>query len=244
MRNIVLTLSYDGTAYHGWQYQPDLITIEQVVRESLKKILNHTVKIYAGARTDSGVHAFGQVINFHTEREISLASLKKGLNSVLPDDVRVNEVKEADSSFHARYDAKSKVYIYIIVNASHHSPFLFRYSWHIPYTINNSLMDETIHSIMGEHDFSSFKKKDEEYQNHVRRVLRAGVKKRGDFIYTIIEATGFLRYMVRNIVGTLVWVGTGRITKEDFNKILESHDRINAGLTAPAKRLFLRRIRY
>jgi len=244
MRNIALTLSYDGTAYHGWQSQPGIITIEQVVRTGIETILNHPAKVYAGARTDRGVHAFGQVINFHTEKEIPLTNLMKGLNSLLPHDIRVLKAREVDSYFHARYSAQSKTYVYIIATTPYHSPFHFRYSWHIPYAIDTHRMHEAIHTIVGEHDFSSFKKKEEVYEHHVRTVFRAGVKKKGDCIYTIIEATGFLRYMVRTIVGTLVWVGTGRLSQEDFIEILNAHDRVHAGPTAPAKGLFLRRIRY
>ena len=168
----------------------------------------------------------------------------KGLNSLLPGDIRVKNAREVDESFHARYSAKSKSYIYCIVNTRYQSPFHVRYSWHIPYTVNARLMNESIKEIIGVHDFSSFKKKNEIYKRHEREVLRAGVKRRGGFIYIFIEATGFLRYMVRNIVGTLVLVGEGKISKEDFIAILQSKDRINAGPTAPPQGLFLRKIRY
>lgn len=244
MRNISLIVSYDGTNYHGWQCQPDLITIEQTLRERIEKIVNHTVKIYAGARTDSGVHAYGQVVNFFTDSGIELKGLVKGLNSLLPVDVRIREAYEADENFHARYSAKSKVYVYSILNSGYNSPFYARYAWHIPYALDMPLMYKTIKWIIGAHDFSAFKKKGEIYQNHVREVLRAGVKKRRDFIYVVIEGTGFLRYMVRNIVGTLVLVGSGKRSTDDFKTILESKDREKAGPTAPARGLFLREIKY
>ena len=243
-RNISLVLEYDGTNYHGWQCQPSAITLQEVVQRSVERILDHPVKIYAAGRTDAGVHAFGQVINFFTEKSIDIRSIAKGVNSLLPGDVRVKDAREVDESFHARYSAKSKSYIYCIVNARHHSPFHVRYSWHIPYTLNARLMNESIKEIVGVHDFSSFKKKNEMYKRHEREVLRAGVRRRGRFIYIFIEATGFLRYMVRNIVGTLVLVGEGRNSKEDFIAVLQSKDRINAGPTAPPQGLFLRKIRY
>ena len=243
-RNISLVLEYDGTNYHGWQCQPSAITLQEVVQRSVERILDHPVKIYAAGRTDAGVHAFGQVINFFTEKSIDIRSIAKGVNSLLPGDVRVKDAGEVDESFHARYSAKSKSYIYCIVNARHHSPFHVRYSWHIPYTLNARLMNESIKEIVGVHDFSSFKKKNEMYKRHEREVLRAGVRRRGRFIYIFIEATGFLRYMVRNIVGTLVLVGEGRNSKEDFIAVLQSKDRINAGPTAPPQGLFLRKIRY
>jgi len=244
MRNISLIVSYDGTAYHGWQYQPNLITIEKVVREAIEKILNHKVKIYAGARTDTGVHAQGQVVNFFTEKGIEPGSLTRGLNSLLPVDIRVKDAFEVDPDFHARYSAKSKTYVYCILNATYNSPFYARYVWHIPYNIDVSSMNDSIKLIVGQHDFSAFKKKNTTYHNPIREVIRARVKRRGNFIYIVIEATGFLRYMVRNIVGTFMLVGSGKIGVEDFRKILESKDREKAGPTAPAKGLFLREIKY
>jgi tRNA pseudouridine38-40 synthase len=244
MRNISLVVSYDGTAYHGWQYQPNLITIEQVVREAIEKILNHKIKIYAGARTDTGVHAQGQVVNFFTEKGIEPGSLARGLNSLLPVDIRVKDAFEVGPDFHARYSAKSKTYVYCILNATYNSPFYVRYVWHIPYNIDVSSMNDSIKLIVGQHDFSAFKKKNATYHNPIREVIRARVKRRGNFIYFVIEATGFLRYMVRNIVGTLVLVGSGKIGVEDFRKILESKDREKAGPTAPAQGLFLREIKY
>lgn len=244
MRNISLIVSYDGKAYHGWQYQPNLITIEQVVREAIEKILNHKIKIYAGARTDTGVHAQGQVVNFFTEKGIEPGSLARGLNSLLPVDIRVKDAFEVGPDFHARYSAKSKTYVYCILNATYNSPFYVRYVWHIPYNIDVSSMNDSIKLIVGQHDFSAFKKKNATYHNPIREVIRARVKRRGNFIYIVIEATGFLRYMVRNIVGTLVLVGSGKIGVEDFRKILESKDREKAGPTAPAQGLFLREIKY
>jgi len=243
-RNISLVLEYEGTNYHGWQCQPNVITIQETVQRSIERILDHPVKIYAGGRTDTGVHAFGQVINFFTEKMIDIRSIAKGVNSLLPGDIRVKDAGEVDETFHARYSAKSKSYIYCIVNDRYHSPFQVRYSWHIPYTLNALVMNESIKEIIGVHDFSSFKKKNEMYKKHEREVLRAGVKRRGGFVYIFIEATGFLRYMVRNIVGTLALVGEGKISKDDFIAILQSKDRINAGPTAPPQGLFLRKIRY
>lgn len=243
-RNISLVVEYDGTDYHGWQCQSNAKTVQEVVQWNIARILDHPVKIYAAGRTDAGVHAFGQVINFFTEKTIDISTIVKGLNGLLPEDIRVKDAREVDGSFHARYSAKSKSYIYCILNARRHSPFHVRYSWHIPYMVDARLMNETIKDIVGIHDFSSFKKKNEIYKGHEREVLRAGARRRGEFIYIFIEATGFLRYMVRNIVGTLVMVGSGKISRDGFADILESRDRVNAGPTAPPQGLFLRRIRY
>lgn len=244
MRNIVLSITYDGTHYHGWQCQPNALTVQEVLSRAVEKILGHQVKIYAGGRTDTGVHAMGQVINFYTEKGIALTSLARGLNSLLPRDIRVKDIREEGPSFHARYSAKAKTYVYCILNSPYNSPFLERYAWHIRYALNVSAMDEAARILLGEHDFSAFKKKDEVYKSSVREVVRAGAKRKGDVIYCIIEAGGFLRYMVRNIVGTLVLVGAGKITIEEFYAILESKEREKAGPTAPARGLFLRKIKY
>lgn len=244
MRNISLIVSYDGTNYHGWQCQPDLVTIQQTLQERIEKIVNHNIKLYAGARTDSGVHAFGQTVNLFTDSTIELKGLIKGLNSLLPPDIRVRDANEADEDFHSRYSARSKIYIYSVLNSVYNSPFYTRYVWHIPYFLNVSSMHRTIRQITGVHDFSAFKKKNTLYQKPVREILQAGVKKKGDFIYVVIEGSGFLRYMVRNIVGTLMLVGSGKLANDDFRAILESKDREKAGPTAPAKGLLLRKIKY
>jgi tRNA pseudouridine38-40 synthase len=152
--------------------------------------------------------------------------------------------EDAGEEFHSRYSAKSKTYIYCILNQTFNSPFLSRYVLHFPYSLDLALMKETIKIVVGEHDFSAFKKKDEIYKNPVRQVKRAGVATRGDVIYIVIEATGFLRYMVRNMVGTLLLVGQGKLGRDDFEAILASRERENAGPTAPPHGLFLREIRY
>ena len=163
---------------------------------------------------------------------------------MLPRDIRIQEARDVDTAFHARYSAKSKIYVYCILNKRYNSPFLTRYVLHDPYPLNIDGMKRTAKILLGEHDFSAFKKKDELYRNPVREVKRVGVATKGDIVYVIIEATGFLRYMVRNIVGTLLLVGHGRIDREDFETILESRDREKAGPTAPAHGLFLRQIKY
>ncbi len=244
MRNICLIVSYDGTDYHGWQCQPALTTVEQTLREKIEKITDHSVKIYGGARTDSGVHAYGQVVNFFTESAIELRGLIRGLNSQLPADIRVRDAREVDEGFHARYSTKSKVYVYAILNSPYNSPFHARYVWHVPYPIDAPSMHRAARVLAGTHDFSAFKKKSEIYRSHERTVMKAGVKRRGDMAYVLVEGTGFLRYMVRNIVGTLVLVGSGKISVDGFRIILESRNRDQAGPTAPAKGLFLREIRY
>jgi tRNA pseudouridine38-40 synthase len=244
MRNISLRLAYDGTNYHGWQWQPGVVTVEQKVREALQKILDHETKIYAGARTDSGVHAMDQVVNFVTEKGIALQNLSRGLNSLLPPDIRVMGARDVDESFHARYSARSKIYVYCILNELSNSPFLIRYVLHWPHTLDVGAMKEAVNWIVGEHDFSAFKKKDEFYKSPVREIKRARVIRRAGMIYVILEATGFLRYMVRTIAGTLMLAGQGKIDSGDVKEILESRERERAGETLPARGLFLKKIAY
>jgi tRNA pseudouridine38-40 synthase len=243
-RNISLVVEYDGTNYHGWQCQPKGVTVEETLKGAIERILDHPVKMYSAGRTDAGVHALGQVVNFVTEKRIDLTSLVRGLNSMLPDDIRVGSAMERDLSFHARYSAKSKIYVYTIHNAPRHSPFSVRYSWHVPYGLDSALMNRCVRSLVGRHDFASFKKKKEPYRSCEREILTAGVKRRGSFVHIVIEATGFLRYMVRNIVGTLVLLGEGKIAPEEFGRIVEARDRDRAGPTAPPQGLLLRRIKY
>ncbi len=244
MRNISLLVSYDGTAYHGWQCQPNVVTIQETLQIAIEKVTNQPVKLYGGARTDSGVHAQGQVVNFRSGSTIDVMSLTRAVNSLMPRDIRVREAREVPEDFHSRYSAKSKTYVYCILNAFINSPFYGKYAWHIPYTLDVRSMNETIGRVTGVRDFSAFKKKDETYRTTVRHMLRAGVKRRREFIYVVLKGTGFLRYMVRNIVGTLVLVGRGRLTDEGFGEIMDSGDRQKAGPTAPAHGLFLRKIEY
>ena len=243
-RNIRLTLAYDGTNYHGWQSQPNGVTVEEILKAAAERIVDHRIKIVAGGRTDAGVHAVGQVASFATSKAIEAENLCRGLNSLLPPDIRVRQTSDADPHFHARYSARSKVYIYCILNQRCNSPFLARYALHVPFPIDTAAMGEAAGLLVGEHDFSAFKKKDEVYADPVREVKRARVAKRGHMVFVAVEATGFLRYMVRNIVGTLLLVGQEKIDKVAFQEILESRQRESAGPTAPPHGLFLKAIRY
>ncbi len=244
MRNLRLTVSYDGTGYHGWQRQPNALTVEEAFGAAAGRILDHEVRMSAAARTDAGVHAMGQVVNFGTEKGIDCTSLRRGLNSLLPRDIRVLDAADADETFHARYSTKSKTYVYCILNRQDNSPFLSRYVLHLPHSLDMGSMKVAIRAVVGEHDFSAFKKKDEAYKSTVREVKRAGIATRGDMVYVMIEATGFLRYMVRNIVGTLLEVGQGRMEPEGLKAAMESGMREEAGPTAPPHGLFLREVKY
>jgi tRNA pseudouridine38-40 synthase len=244
MRHIALTISYEGTNYHGWQCQPNQTTVQEVLTAMVGRVVDHEVKLTAAARTDAGVHAFGQVVNFVTMKGIPLVGLVRGVNSLLPRDIRVLSAREVDPDFHARYSAKQKTYIYSILNTPTDSPFLTRYAWHLPHAIDARAMNNAVKTLRGRHDFSAFKKKNEVYRSAEREVIKAGVRRAGNMVYVVLGATGFLRYMVRNIVGTLVLVGTERLTAGQFQAILVSGQRELAGPTAPAHGLFLRSVSY
>ena len=244
MRNVSLVVAYEGTNYHGWQCQPGVVTVQETLQGAIQKVLDHEIKLYAGARTDGGVHAMGQVVNFTTEKGLGAHNLVKGLNSLLPRDIRVMSAADVAETFHARYSARSKIYVYCILNQPSNSPFLTRYALHWPHNLDLDMMKAATEALVGEHDFSAFKKKDEFYQNPVRNVFRARLARRRTMILFIVEANGFLRYMVRTIVGTLMLAGQGKLTPAEFTSILDSRERERAGPTAPPQGLFLKEIKY
>ncbi|MBM2838847.1 MAG: tRNA pseudouridine synthase [Deltaproteobacteria bacterium] len=244
MRNIKLTIEYDGTNYHGWQYQPNARTIQGVMEELVGRIVNEKVTLAASGRTDAGVHALNQVANFRTSRVISCESLQRGLNALLPQDIAVKDVSEADDDFHSRFSATGKVYIYQILNRPHPSALLNRFSWFIRYPLNVEMMNEAATHIIGKHDFSSFRASSCGAPHPVKDVKAAQFRREGDLLVFEIEATGFLHHMVRNIVGTLIDVGMGRRATGSFKELLDLKDRRLAGVTAPPHGLFLKDVKY
>jgi len=245
MRNIRLLIEYDGINYQGWQVQPKGQTVQGVIEEKLARITGETIHVISSGRTDSGVHAFGQVANFKTKSQLDIGSIQRALNSLLPSDIVIQGVDEAEEGFHARKESKSKVYEYRILNRELRSAFHHKYAWHVPQKLDLEKMKEATRLLIGEHDFSSFRSVGSATRTGVRTVIRAEWKRsREGFIRFEIEANGFLKQMVRTIVGTLVEVGKGKISSQDFLKILESKDRKKAGATAPAYGLFLKEVKY
>ncbi len=245
MRAIKLTIEYDGTNYLGWQVQPKGSTIQGVLEETLRRITGEKIRLIGSGRTDAGVHAFGQVAHFKTNSQMSGHSMRRALNSLLPKDIVILKVEEVDENFNARKDCKSKVYEYRILNRNLRSAFHRGYAWHIPEKLNLKEMKEAAQYLIGEHDFSSFRSVGTSTRTATRKVIRAEWRRGKDGLLRFeIEANGFLKQMVRAIVGTLVEVGRGRISSEEFLKILESKDRKVAGPTAPAHGLFLKEVRY
>ncbi len=245
MRVIKLTIEYDGTDYLGWQTQPGGKTIQGVLEDCLKRITGEEIHVVGSGRTDAGVHALAQVAHFKTRSPIDIHSLQRALNSLLPKDILVKKVEEVNSDFDARKMAISKVYEYRILTRPLRSVFHRYYVWHIPQKLNREAMEEAARSLIGEHDFSSFKSSGTPIKSPIRRVLRADWKRTREGILCFeIEANGFLKQMVRTIVGTLVEVGKGKISPEEFKEILHSRDRRKAGPTAPPHGLFLKEVKY
>jgi len=242
MQNYKLSLSYDGTDFYGWQRQPDKRTIQGVLEESLTKITRKKIHVAGAGRTDAGVHAQEQVANFKANLSLKDDELFRALNSLLPNEVRVNSLKKVDVDFHARKMAKSKIYQYRIINSPIISPFLQRYAlqWSSPLKVN--LMKEAALLFAREADFQAFSSN--RLLNSVRKVMRSEIEKKGDEIIYTVEAKGFLRYMVRTMAGTLLEIGKGKMPPEKIEEIFREKKRSLAGPTILAKGLCLIKVNY
>lgn len=255
MRYIKLLIEYDGTDYHGWQSQKSGGTIQDCIRETIYGITGERVNLTGASRTDAGVHALGQVAVFGTGSRLTPDIIRRALNAGLPRDIRILDSRETDEAFHPRYRALRKSYFYIISTGILRSAFLYRYLWDAKMQLELDAMNEAASRILGEHDFSSFMGAGCGSRTQTRTVYSLDITRydkisfmtssiRGEFIKIRIEANAFLRHMVRNIVGTLVEVGKGKISHEMFGNILNARDRTKAGPTAPANGLFLEKIIY
>jgi len=248
MANIRLTISYDGTGYSGWQSQPDGNTLQDKLESAIGKISGESLRVTASGRTDAGVHAYGQVVNFHTGKDIPPHEWMGGLNHFLPEGMRVIKADEADDDFSARHSARGKVYRYILLNVSPPSPLMRYRAWQVGYKLEIGAMRDAANSLIGEHDFSSFRAAGCSANHPVRTLRRLDIEdepyERGTRITFTLEADAFLRHMVRNIVGTLVEIGRGRFGAEDAARILEARDRTLSGPTAPPQGLYLVEVYY
>lgn len=254
MVNIKITIQYDGTNYFGWQKQKKGQTIQAKIEESLYKIFKKQIKIRGAGRTDAGVHAFGQVATFKAELKMSLNVLKKVLNSLLPDDIKITEIEEVADSFHPQYSAKRKSYIYYLCLDEECSCFIQRYVWHYPWSLNFSLMEKALNLFKGIKDFTAFVGSTD-VKNKIRTVYDFTMQPitklcfmdmslNGNFIKFRIEADGFLKYMVRNLVGCVVEVGRGKLSIESIQEAFESGKRPSVMQTAPSRGLFLEKVIY
>jgi len=247
MRRIRITLSYDGTEYHGWQVQPGLPTVQAAVEAVASEIEGAPVEVAASGRTDAGVHALAQVAAFSMNNPIPPANLVKAMNRLLARDIRVLDAAEAPADFHPRYGAVAKTYEYRMLRAEICPPFERRYVHHHPYPLDEQQMIELAPRFEGEHDFSAFAASDDRDElnlSKVRRIFSARIFKCEDRLTFQVRGSGFLKHMVRNMVGVLLEAGKGNLSREDFLARLEPGARIPPGPAAPARGLFLISVEY
>jgi tRNA pseudouridine38-40 synthase len=244
MRNIKLIVCYDGTDFHGWQRQPGLRSVQEELERAIKRLTQAHSNATASGRTDAGVHALGQVVHFFTASRHSTEVFLKGLNALLPRDVRVLEAEEVPQSFHATLDARSKRYRYAIDNGTVACPFQLRYSWHLPRPLDDARMQRAGQALLGRHDFRSFETEWPNRTSSVRTVFDLAVTRDNVQVWIEVEADGFLYNMVRTIAGTLAWVGSGKRPESWVAEVLRAEDRVEAGPTAPPQGLFLLKVRY
>lgn len=242
MRNIRLTLEYDGGGYYGWQVQASLPTIQGVIERALSTITQLPVRLIGAGRTDAGTHALNQVANFFTTSPLSLESLAKGVNALTPADIVVKEMAEVDLSFHARFSAKGKVYLYRILNARLPSALELTRAWHVSQRLDLDALTRTAGIFLGRHDFSSFRAAGGAESSPVKEMRRLDISRRGDIIELELEANGFLRQMARTLVAVLAEAGKGKLDEGDVQRILQLKDRRAA--PAPAWGLYLKQVVY
>ena len=251
MRNIALTVAYDGTRYYGWQKTHDGPSIEQELENALTPIIGHTPLLQAASRTDRGVHADGQIVTFMTKKKSSCAQFQHSLNALLPEDIRVMNIEEKELSFHPTLEALSKTYHYKIALGKTIHPTMRLYCWHYPFDLNISLMQEAASYLIGTHNFAAFRnqRKDLIPEDTVRHIINISIDlepTHTDLKILHIKITGdkFLYKMARNLVGTLVYVGSGKLSLQEVRALFLHPDRTKAGITAPAHGLFLYAVYY
>jgi len=245
MRNIKLTLEYDGSRFFGFQRQKDKPTIQGELERALSELFNRPLKIAAAAgRTDAGVHAKAQAVNFKTDSPLPLERIQKGLNALLPKEMVVKEAREVSLDFHARYDARSKTYEYLILNSEIRSPLLKGRAYQHPYPLNLEKMKKAAAGLAGRRDFKAFQASGSSVKSSVRTIRRLVIHREGKLIQFTVEADGFLYHMVRNMVGTLLEVGRGKLSVREFSSIVKRRNRLLAGPTLPASGLTLVSVKY
>jgi tRNA pseudouridine38-40 synthase len=244
-RNFKLVLEYDGSGYHGWQRQEGVLTVQEVLESRIEIMLGGPIRVRGSGRTDAGVHARRQVVNFYARTRLKPREIQRGLNSLLPADIVVLEAEEVADSFHARFSASSKTYEYRILNRETPSALERKGVWLIRRRLVAPPVLECLPRLIGIHDFSAFMAAGSSVKTTERNIYRAELSLPDpDHWVFLFEANGFLRHMVRNLVGTLVDVGRGKLSPEGFVEIMHGKDRRRAGMTAPAHGLFLVDVKY
>ena len=249
MRNLRLAVQYDGTDFAGYQAQPGTRTVQGVLQDSFRRLTGEDVRVHAAGRTDAGVHALGQVASLRTTTALSCTVVGRALNALLPADMAVRDVQDADADFHARFSARARRYLYLVYNDSRPAPLLRRYSYHVGTLLDTRRMDEALRSLVGEHDFAAFGRGMEDRESGVlghtvRHLFRARCRRVRPFVLFSFAANAFLRSMVRSLVGTALLVGRGQLESEALRAILETRERGAAGPSVPPQGLFLTRVTY
>ena len=244
MRRLLITIRYDGTDYHGWQVQPNGVTVQERIQDAVEKVFGARLDVTGCSRTDSGVHANMFCFHMDTELDIPCEKVPLALNTALPDDIAVLSCKEVDGDFHARYCAKGKRYVYRLYDSHLRDPFINRYSVQYKGKLNVEAMNLAAQSFVGKHDFSAFCASGSEVEDRVRTVYEMRVDRIGNEVAVTVSADGFLYNMVRIMVGTLLEVSEDRLSAEDIKIALETGKRELAGRTAAAKGLCLDRVFY
>jgi len=244
VQNFKITIQYDGTNYHGWQMQTNGRTVQGELTRALSLLDHRPVTVYGAGRTDAGVHADGQIANFFVERDFEPGLLRDAINGNLDRDIRVKEIEPVSDSFNARYSARQKTYRYRIWTGQVVSPFDYRYVHHNSAGLDVAEMQSGAAGLIGTHDFTAFTVSSSDAEDHVRTLINLDIIQKANEISITASADGFLRYMVRTIVGTLIEVGRRRRTAASLATTLESLDRANAGPSAPANGLTLVRVDY
>lgn len=243
MRRIKLTLEYDGTAFSGWQVQPDERTVQGVLQDCLSEMMGSPTRVVGSGRTDAGVHALGQVVHADVARDIPAPNIMMGLNSALPRDVRVLECEDAGEAFHAQRSATGKTYRYTILNGPRPTALDRNRVWHIRQSLDLGAMKAGAAHLVGKHDFAAFKSAGDETST-VRELRELAIVREGDHVLLTFEANGFLKHMVRNLTGALVEVGLGKLDPEDIRRLLQARSRENAPKKAPPQGLVLVKVQY
>lgn len=241
---VLVKIAFDGTNYHGFQIQENAVTIFSIFQDALIKIIGHKTDIKGCSRTDSGVHAKCYYLSFETEKPLNLHKFPLSMNANLPMDIRVLSAQQAEDGFHARYDAKGKQYTYNILNSHVDDPFTMRYYYRVPTPLDCEKMNEAAQYFVGKHDFCSFMTQRSKIINCTRTVYCASVTRQAEQIKFVISADGYLYNMVRIMTGTLIKAGLGKIKPQEIESIISAHDRSKAGVTVPAKGLFLTDVFY
>lgn len=245
MQRWKITIEYDGTKFCGWQRQPDVVCVQQVIEEAIEEFSQEKIEIYGSGRTDTGVHATGQVAHFDLERDIEDWKMCDAINHFLgPYEVSILKAEKVNDDFHARFSATQRSYTYKILNRRAPSPINKDRAWLFVHDLDEDKMQEAADMLIGKHDFSAFRASGCQAESPIKSVDEIKLRRDGEFVYMDISAKSFMYHQVRNIIGTLVMVGDGRMTLEEFKEVFESRDRTKAGVTAPACGLYFTKIKY